>query len=175
MRRLSDLAPSLLLVFLTASTPCLLSGQNAEVLVSATAEAGQMHHLRAIAAVGGEAVLATKRVELRASYSRLGGLDGCQSSCPFRDVKLWEVGVGFPFRTSGRPLSGWALGVGFGSSTEQSYQGKSRFTWSPYLTRTWRPASAIVLRAEGRVRVLDNELGETFVGSTVRVGVGLTP
>lgn len=134
-----------------------------------------MHHLRAIAAIGGEVVLATQRVELRASYSRLGGVDGCQTNCSFGDVKLWEVGIGLPFRTSGRPLSGWALGVGFGSATEQFYSGESRFTWSPYLTRTWRPASAIVLRAEGRVRFLDNELGKTFVGSTVRFSVGLTP
>jgi hypothetical protein len=175
MRRWRDLIPRLLLVFVTASAPRLLSGQGAEVVVSATAEAGQLHHLRAIAAIGGEAVLATQRVELRASYSRLGGVDGCQSSCFFGDVKLWEVGVGRPFATSARPLSGWVLGIGLGSATEQSYGGKSRFTWSPYLTRTWRPAGAIVLRAEGRVRFLDNELGETFVGSTARFGVGLTP
>lgn len=150
-----------------------LRAQTFEVAGVLTAEAGQMHHERAVGAIGGDIVFAVRKVELRASYLKLGGLDGCMGPCRFKAVSVREVGIGLPFRQSTRPLSGWVVGTGIGLSRERL--DVNRVTLSAYLARTWRPSDILALRLEGRIRSLKAESGKSFLGSTLRLGVGLVP
>lgn len=138
-----------------------------------TAEAGQMNYNGAVGAFGADAILATRRLEVRGSYQRFGVIGGCMGGpCRFRDVVIREIGIGLPFRRSAHPLSGWVVGAGIGLSRERL--DINRVALSAHLTRTWRPSSLLALRVEGRLRRLKSPPGgESFPSATLRLGVGL--
>lgn len=158
-------------VFLgSAPTPSLAQTTRFQAL--ATAEVGGVRTVGPFAGVGAETAALFSRLEARLSFNRLGAAGGCQSlRCELRDVTLWELGLGIPLGADAAARSRWAVGIGVGSATEK--YDRRRWSWSPYIARTWQPVGALAVRVEGRLRALQERDGDTLLGGTVKVAAGI--
>lgn len=151
--------------------PAMAQGTRVAALVAA--EFGNVQVVGRVAGVAAEAAASSARWEARAGISKLGGASGCQGiSCQLRDVSLWEVGLGMPVGVNSSTFRGWLIGVGVGRATEKA--DRARFTWGPYIARSWQITPLVLVRAEGRFRSLRGRTGDALNGGTLRLSAGIT-
>lgn len=153
------------------TAPATAQGTRVSALVAA--EVGNVQVAGPFAGMTAEAIAATARWEIRAGFSKLGGASGCQGiSCQLRDVSLQEIGLGIPVGANTGALRGWLIGVGLGRATEKA--DRPRLAWGPDIARSWQVTPLVVARAEGRFRSLRGRTGESLVGGTLRLSVGVS-
>lgn len=153
------------------TSPVTAQGTRVSALVAA--EVGNVQVVGPFAGMSAEAIAATARWEARAGFSKLGGASGCQGiSCQLRDVSLQEIGLGIPVGANAGALRGWLIGVGVGRATEKA--DPPRLAWGPYIARSWQVTRLVVVRGEGRFRSLRGRTGESLVGGTLRLSVGVS-